>query len=74
MIFGIWRCCRVNKTWKIPEQASDWECDWQGSERFQLRYFRALSFSDKVRAVEHMCETAQYFQRRAAERGKSRPA
>lgn len=55
----------MSEDWKIADPAAPWDCDWEGSERFHLRTFRALSFSDKVRAVEHMCEVAGYFARRA---------
>jgi hypothetical protein len=44
--------------WKIKESATDWECDWKGDERFHLRYFRALSMTEKIRAVEEMCRVA----------------
>lgn len=57
--------------WKIREGSSDWECDWKGSELFHLRYFRALSVSDKLRAVENMCETAEYFKCKAEDRRRS---
>lgn len=54
--------------WTIRETQADWECDWQGSRRFQLRYFKSLSLTEKVKAVERMCKTATYFARKAAER------
>lgn len=57
--------------WKIREGSPDWECDWKANELFHLRYFRALSVSDKLRAVENMCETADYFRRKAEERKRS---
>lgn len=60
----------MNAEWKIKEDAADWECDRQGSELFQLRYFRSLSITDKFRAVENMCETARFFSRKAIERGQ----
>lgn len=54
--------------WKIPEGATDWECDWASSERFRLRYFKALSMTEKVKAVEDMCRIADLLKakRRAA--------
>lgn len=58
----------MSKTWKITERDADWECDWEGSVRFQLRYFKALSFTEKVRAIEGMCETVDYFVRKARAR------
>ena len=42
----------------IPSTAEDWECDWQGSRRHQLRRFRALPLAEKIRAVEQMEEVA----------------
>ena len=44
--------------WKIKESAEDWECDWKGDELFHLRYFRALSMVEKIKAVEEMCRIA----------------
>ena len=44
--------------WKIRESATDWESDWKADERFHLRYFRALSMTEKIRAVEEMCRVA----------------
>lgn len=62
----------MTNDWRIKESQQDWECDWKGSERFQLRYFKALSFAEKCKAVENMCKTHTYFQRKAdARRGKS---
>lgn len=58
----------MNSDWKIREDAPSWECDWQGSARFQLRYFRSLSITDKLRAVENMCKTAAYFKEKAQAR------
>ena len=61
----------MNKDWLIKESASDWECDWESSTRFQLQYFKALSFTEKCKAVENMCKTAQYFATRAEARKKN---
>ena len=59
--------------WSIREDAADWECDWEGSTRFQLRYFRALSITDKLRAVEEMRDLADYFKAKAeARRARSK--
>ncbi len=44
--------------WVIKETAKDWQCGWKEDKRFHLRYFKALSMSDKLRAVEEMCKTA----------------
>lgn len=54
--------------WTIRESQANWECDWEGSRRFQLRYFKSLSLTEKVRAVERMCKTAAYFAQKAANR------
>lgn len=48
----------MKSNWKIPEGATDWECDWASNERFQLRNFKALSMTEKVKAVEDMCRIA----------------
>lgn len=55
--------------WRIPADARDWECDWEGDELFHLRYFRALPLPDKIRAVEEMERLAAHF---AAARDRSR--
>lgn len=55
--------------WKIPPGASDWECDWESSRRFQLRFFRALPMSEKIRAVEEMQRVARALQDRRRQRG-----
>jgi hypothetical protein len=57
--------------WKIREDSPDWECDREGSELFQLRYFRSLSSTEKFRAVEDMCEAVEYFKRKAEIRRQS---
>jgi len=58
----------TEQDWRIAESAEDWECGWEASERFQLRYFRALSLTEKLKAVEEMAEVAEHLQRRAWER------
>ena len=58
----------MSRDWTIPRGSEDWECEWAGDARFHLRYFKALSMTDKVRAVEAMCETADYFRRRVEAR------
>jgi hypothetical protein len=62
--------------WRIPAEARDWECDWEGDELFHLRYFRALSLPEKIRAVEGMEQVAAYFARRSpgAARGSGEAA
>jgi hypothetical protein len=44
--------------WTIKEASGDWECDWEGDERFHHRHFRSLSMTEKIKAVEEMCKTA----------------
>jgi hypothetical protein len=63
-----------NNKWAIPESASDWECDWNGSELFHLRYFKALSLTEKLQAVESMGEIADLLTRKARERRKPSPS
>lgn len=60
--------------WTIREAQANWECDWEGSERFQLRYFKSLTLAEKVKAVENMCKTAAYFAQKAAQRRGATPA
>jgi hypothetical protein len=59
--------------WKIGRNAADWECDWKGDARFHLRLFRSLSITEKLKAVENMCETAEFFRRKAENRRRSEP-
>lgn len=63
-----------NSKWAISASARDWECDWEGSELFHLRYFKSLSLSDKLRAVESMGEVADLLMRKARERRKPPPS
>jgi len=58
----------MNPDWTIREAQANWECDWEGSQRFQLRYFKSLSLTEKVKAVENMCRTHSFFQQRARQR------
>lgn len=46
--------------WRIPSDAPDWECTWADDELFHLRYFRALSLQEKIRAVEQMERVAEF--------------
>jgi hypothetical protein len=48
--------------WKIKEDSPDWECDWESSRRFQLRYWAALPLRRKLAAIEEMGELAKKFQ------------
>jgi len=60
--------------WTIREGSPNWECDWKGSELFHLRHFRSLSATEKFKAVENMCETAEYFKRKADDRRRAAKA
>lgn len=60
----------MKNDWTIKDPKADWECDWQGSTRFQLRYFKSLTLTEKVKAVENMCKTADYFAQKAVARRK----
>jgi len=46
----------------------EWTSDWEEDERTKLLAFRALSATEKIRAVEHLNETAAYFLKKANER------
>lgn len=58
----------MNPDWTIRDPKADWQCDWQGGARFQLRYFKSLSLGEKIKAVENMCRTHAYFQEKASRR------
>jgi hypothetical protein len=47
--------------WRVRETDADWECDWQGSERFHIRCFRALPMREKLEAVEEMCRFVERY-------------
>jgi len=47
--------------WTIDPSSENWECSWQESERFNLRYFKSLSTTEKLKAVEDMCAMVDYF-------------
>jgi hypothetical protein len=53
---------------KPRKQVTDWECDWAGTERHQLRFFRALPLARKIEIVEDMQETARFFIDKAKKR------
>lgn len=57
---------------KIQNQAVDWECDWVGTERHQMRYFRKLPLATKIRMVEEMQETAEFFITKAKNRRQAK--
>jgi hypothetical protein len=54
------------RDWRIRETDADWECDWQGAERFHIRFFRALPMQEKLEAVEEMCRFVEQFRGGAA--------
>jgi CRISPR-associated protein Csx17 len=47
-----------NPDWKLPPDATDWECDWESSRRFQLNYWAAQPLKDQLKAVEEMGKLA----------------
>ena len=57
--------------WRLPADADDWQCDWEGSRRFQLHFFRSLPLAEKIRAVEEMCRLARLL---APSPGRAQPA
>jgi len=54
--------------WRIAESAANWECGWEDSRRFNLSYFRALSITDKLKAIEEMAEVVEFLTQRARDR------
>jgi hypothetical protein len=47
----------------------DWTlATWEGNRRIQHREFQALSFREKLRAIEDLGEVTEFFMRRAKER------
>jgi hypothetical protein len=60
----------TKSSWEIAESADDWECGWENSRRFLLRYSRALSLTDELKAVEEMAEVVEFFSERVRERRK----
>lgn len=60
---GIWSYWQqtMKTNWQIDKNASDWECDGKGDQRFHLRYFRSLPMEKKILAVEEMCALAEAF-------------
>jgi hypothetical protein len=61
---------RTMSNWQISAGAEDWECDWEGSERFQLRYFRSLPLRAKLQALEEMAEFVKTIQATRQAQGK----
>lgn len=58
------------KPWQIDYNAENWECDWEGNKRQELRYFRQFSLHKKLEIVEGLCNLARYFQKRREAEGK----
>lgn len=58
------------KTRQIDYNAENWECDWEGSERQQLRHFRQFTLHKKLEIVEGMCDLARHFQKLRQAEGK----
>lgn len=66
-----WKPMSDADRWLIPAEAADWECGWEGDALFHMRYFRALSLPERIRAVEEMEDVAGYFARAALRRESS---
>jgi hypothetical protein len=49
------------RDWRIRDTDADWESDWEGSERFHVRCFRALPTQEKLEAVEEMCRFVETY-------------
>jgi len=60
-------------TWKLPPDASNWEADWKGSRRFQIRHWASLPFERKLDALEEMCDYAREAEQRRLRRNAVRP-
>lgn len=52
-------------------KTDEWTSDWKEDERQKLLAFKALSVTEKIRAVEHLNETAAYLLKKAKERNTS---
>ena len=52
----------------IQNKVVGWECDWAGTERHQIRYFKKLPLAIKIKMVEDMQETAEFFIAKAKNR------
>ncbi|HZS55650.1 MAG TPA: hypothetical protein VFA65_14710 [Bryobacteraceae bacterium] len=55
--------------WRIPLDAEDWQCDWESSRRFQIRYWASLPLRDKIAAIEEMEEFGRAMIERRRQRG-----
>ena len=53
--------------WRIPLDAEDWQCDWESSRRFQIRYWASLPLRAKLEAIEEMGDLAEHFSSRIRE-------
>jgi hypothetical protein len=52
------------------EAAIDWSlCTWEGARRAQHRAFLALSFREKLEAVEEMSDVARHFEEQRRQKG-----
>ena len=52
------RKMKAASDWRIPDDAGDWECGWEGDRLFHLRHFRSFTLAEKIRAVEEMSRIA----------------
>lgn len=46
----------------------EWTSSWHDDEQDKLETFRALSCTDKIRAIEHLNQTVSFFHERAQKR------
>jgi hypothetical protein len=46
-------------SWTLKESPDSGKRGWEADELFHLRHFRSLSMTEKIRAVEEMCRTAE---------------
>jgi hypothetical protein len=58
--------------WRLPPDAADWEADWEGSRRFQIRLWASLPLDRKLEALEEMCDYAREAEERRARREAAR--
>lgn len=45
--------------WRISADADDWECSWESSRRFQIRYWASLPLRAKLEAIEEMGDISE---------------
>ncbi len=53
--------------WRINADSDDWECGWESSRRFQLRYWASLPLRAKLEAIEEMGDIAERLSARLKE-------